>query len=129
MHAHSTSHISPPFPQATVAENGPVRERITHGNLGQAAEQHTSPASTDAAKDTPSKGGGGVRSRTPVPAVRAALPAPPLTAPELHVDPVKPGGAPVRVAVMVRCLATGRTSQPASTIRPDPWQQCTDAKI
>ena len=40
-----------------------------------------------------------------MPAVRAALPSPPPKVPELQVDPVQPGGAPVRVAVMVRLLA------------------------
>ena len=93
--------------QVTVTDNDPVRGRTTHDSIDQPAEQHAAQASTDSAYDMASKGGSGVRGKTPAPVVRAALPSPPQeTVQELHVDPVKAGGAPVTVAVMVRCLAT-----------------------
>jgi len=93
------------FHQATGTDNGPVREKITHDGLGRASEQHTFHVSAHSAQDTAPKGSSGVRPQTPSPAARAALRPPPSKVPELHVDPVEAGGAPVTVAVMVRCLA------------------------
>ena len=87
--------------QAQETTDSPLRPRISHNSLDQAAEEPAQAHTKEHTKESTPKGGSGLREWWSAPAVSRQLPKPPPKVPELRVYPLEPGGPPVRVAVMV----------------------------
>ena len=89
--------------QATGTEENLARPRISQHSPVPVSEQHAqAPLADERAKDPAGKTGGALQKWWTAPALAHEVPKPQPKVPELRVDPLEPGGPPVRVGVVVR---------------------------